>query len=84
MHHYIIWIGFIALINYTNAVPLSDFIPFGRSEGDLQFSRIYRAASFEISITPRFPYFNETYSNIYVSVVAYLYSIMYTYVYIYK
>ena len=73
MHRYISWIGLIALINYANAVPLSGFISFGRSAGDRQFSRIYRAASFEISITPEFPYFNETYSGIYVSSVAYLY-----------
>ena len=70
--HNNIWIGLIALliINYSNAVPLSDFIAFGQSNGDSSFSRIHRAASFRISISPTLPYFNETYNEIYVSLVS--------------
>lgn len=57
----------ILIIDCTNAVPLSDFISFGGSSGDSQFTKVYRAASLAIAIPPRFPYFNETYNSIYVS-----------------
>ena len=72
MHNNIVWIGLIAflIISDSNAVPLSDFIAFGRSYGDSSFSRIHRTASFNISISPKLPYFNETYSGIFVSLVS--------------
>ena len=57
----------ILIIDYTNAVPLSDFMSFGQGSLDTGFSKIHRAASFPIAIPPRFPYFNETYSSIIVS-----------------
>ena len=62
----------ILIIDYSNAVPLSDFISFGQSSGDLQFSGIHLAASPAIAVSPSIPYFNGAYSNIYVSLVSYL------------
>ena len=72
MDNYFSWIllSIILSINCTNAVPLSGFIPFGQNNGDQQFSGVHRAASFAISISPSILYFNETYSDIYVSSVS--------------
>ena len=72
MHNYFSWIllTVILSIDYTNAVPLSGFYSFGPSNDDQQFSGLHRAASFAISISPSIPYFNETYSDIYVSSVS--------------
>ena len=69
MHNFVYWIVLtVAFItDYSDAVPLSDFIPFGRSNGDVPLYKAHRAASFAIRIPPRFPFFNETYANIYVS-----------------
>ena len=79
MYNYIGWIGLIAIliIDCTNAVPRSDFISFGQSHGDSQFSGIHRAASFAIEISPRIPYFNETYNEIFVSLVSIVYTNLY-------
>ena len=60
----------ILIIDCTNAVPLSDFISFGQTGGDSQFSKVHRSVSSVIPIPPRIPYFNEIYSNTYVSYVA--------------
>ena len=62
-----VFLATILIIDYTSAIPLSDFISFGSSNGDTQFSRIHRGASPHIRISPRFPYFNETYIAISVS-----------------
>ena len=63
------WISLIAvlIIDCASPLPLSDFYSFGQISGDLQFSRIHRAASQLIRISPRFPYFNRLYSGISVS-----------------
>ena len=68
-YDYINWIVLTAtlIINCSNAIPLSDFVSFGQRNGDVQFPKIYRAASYAIRVPPRFPYFNEIYNNIYVS-----------------
>ena len=55
------------IINYTSAIPLSDFISFGPSNGDAQFSKVHRGATPNIRISTGFPYFNETYIAISVS-----------------
>lgn len=75
MHNFISWIVLTAIliIDRCNAVPVSDFFPFGQTNGDSQFSGIHRGASFSIAISPNIPYFNETYSNIYVSSVSFSY-----------
>lgn len=68
---YISWILLTAIliIDHSNAVPLSDFFPFGQSSGDSYFSKVHGQASSPIAISPSLPYFNEIYSNIYVSLV---------------
>ena len=70
---YTSWIILIAatlITTYSDAIPLSGFISFGQSSGDLYFSQIRRAASSAISVSPRLPYFNLTYSSIYVSLMS--------------
>ena len=71
MDHYFTWILFnvILIFNCSNALPLSDFIPFGRSNGDSQFSGIYRTATRAIAIPTRLPYFTQTFDSIFVSSV---------------
>ena len=66
------WILVILIMDCSNAVPLSGFMPFGQSSGDLSFSEVYLAASGTFKISPSIPYFNETYSEISVSQVSYL------------
>ena len=69
---YTSWMVLIAatlMTTCSDAIPLTDFISFGQSNGDTYFSRVHRAASFAITISPRFPYFNLTYGNIYVSLI---------------
>ena len=69
MYHYWILLNVILTFGYSNAVPLSEFIPFGQNNGDLFFSGIHRGATQAISISPRLPYFTQTFSSIYVSSV---------------
>ena len=69
MNNYIGWIMLMVVLSIddTNAVPLSGFVSYGLRNGDQSFSGLHRAASFAISISPSIPYFNESYSTIYVS-----------------
>lgn len=67
--NYIGWIMLMVVLSIddTNAVPLSGFVSYGLRNGDQSFSGLHRGASFAISISPSIPYFNESYSTIYVS-----------------
>ena len=64
MNNYISWIVLTAIIitDCSDAVPLSDFIPFGQAAGDVQFAKVHRNATQAIRIPTGFPYFNETVS----------------------
>jgi len=70
-YNYISWIVITAtlIIGYSDAVPLSDFISFGQGTGD---KNLHHAVSSAIAIPLGFPYFNETYSSIYVSLISYI------------
>ena len=69
MNNYIGWIMLMVVLSIddTSAVPISGFVSFGQGNGDQSFSGLHRGASFAISISPSIPYFNESYSTIYVS-----------------
>jgi len=55
------------IISVTNSIPINQFFPFGQSAGDLSFPPAESNASLRIAVPPTFPFFNETYTGIYVS-----------------
>lgn len=57
----------VLIAKHSDAVPLSDFISFGRSNGDLKLSKTHRAASSAIFIPRGFFFFNEQQTKVYVS-----------------
>ena len=69
MHNFVYWIllTVVLITDCSDAVPNSDFIPFGLSNGDVQLVKDHRAASSAIRIPPKFHFFDEIYDNIYVS-----------------
>ena len=78
VHNFISWLVLtgVLITDCSDAVPLSDFIPFGLNNGDIQLELEVNnrgASSDAIPISPRFPFFNETYDNIYVSLLYVLY-----------
>ena len=81
VHNFISWLVLtgVLITDCSDAVPLSDFIPFGLSNGDIQLELEinHRGASYAIPISSRFPFFNETYGNIYVSLSICMYVCMY-------
>ena len=81
VHNFISWLVLtgVLITDCSDAVPLSDFIPFGLNNGDIQLEleRDHLGVSDAIPISPRFPFFNETYDNIYVRKFKYLYVCLY-------
>ena len=56
-----------AILHRSLSIPLSDFYPFGESEGDSIVGSTLDGASDMIMLNQTFPFFNGTYTGLYVS-----------------
>ena len=64
---------FVALFLHINScftIPLSDFYPYGVSEGDTALPANDDGSSGEISISILFPYFDQNHDSLFVSICA--------------
>lgn len=61
-------LALLAAINLVSAsVPLNDFYAFGLENGDSKVPAVLDGYAGPISLANGFPFFNETYNNVYVS-----------------
>ena len=59
---------FFLYINACVTVPLSDFYPYGLSEGDTALPANDDGSSGEIQISIPFPYFDQNHNSLFVSI----------------
>ena len=63
-----VWVALLFLhITPCSSVPLSDFYPYGVSEGDTALPANDDSSSGEISISILFPYFDRNHDSLFVS-----------------